>query len=75
MLPLTNEQDYSFRVKQGWPHYLNDMRVVNEAGQELPRNGKAQGSLQIRGHNIVDQYHKVGGSCDCAGLHGHVHMH
>ncbi len=56
---LTQEQDYGFRLKQGWPHFLNDMRIVDEGGTELPRDGKAQGILQIRGHNIVDNYHKV----------------
>ena len=59
MLPMTRQQDYSYRVKQGWPHFLNDMRVVDAAGQELPHNGTDQGALQIRGHNIVAQYHKV----------------
>ncbi|KAK9838652.1 hypothetical protein WJX74_000674 [Apatococcus lobatus] len=59
MLPMTREQDYSFRVKQGWPHFLNDMRVVDNEGQELPCNGTDQGALQIRGHNIVGQYHKL----------------
>lgn len=70
MLPMTREQDYSFRMKQGWPHFLNDMRIVNEAGQELPQNGTEQGSLQIRGHNIIARYHKVRDLCSWTGLQG-----
>ncbi len=56
---LTKEQDYSYRIKQGWPHFLNDLRVVDEKGAELARDGKAQGILQIRGHNVIQKYHKV----------------
>ena len=59
MLPLSAEEDMSFRLKQGWPHFCNDLRVVDEEGHELPRNGQAQGALQIRGHNVVQQYHKA----------------
>ena len=60
---MTAEQDYGYREKQGWPHFLNDMRVVNESGAELPRDGKSQGNLQIRGHNVVEKYHKVLNPC------------
>ena len=56
---LTQEQDYGYRSKQGWPHFLNDMRIVDDGGAELPRDGKGQGILQIRGHNVVNKYHKV----------------
>ncbi|KAK9853358.1 hypothetical protein WJX84_008299 [Apatococcus fuscideae] len=68
MLPMSAEEDMSFRLKQGWPHFCNDLRVVDEEGHELPRNGQAQGALQIRGHNIVQQYHKLAeGGADANG--------
>jgi fatty-acyl-CoA synthase len=44
------------REGQGRPPWGVDLRIVDEAGQELPRDGETQGELQIRGHWIVDSY-------------------
>ncbi len=41
---------------QGRPPWGVDLRIVDEAGKELPRDGNTQGELQIRGHWIVESY-------------------
>ncbi len=46
------------RLKQGRPPLGVDIRVVDEGGAELPRNGKFVGNLQIRGHSVLAAYFK-----------------
>lgn len=47
---------HRLRECQGRPPWGVDLRLVDEAGHELPRDGKTQGELQIRGHWIVESY-------------------
>jgi fatty-acyl-CoA synthase len=37
------------QVSQGRPHMFCDMRLVDDDGQELPRDGTAVGHLQVGG--------------------------
>jgi acyl-CoA synthetase (AMP-forming)/AMP-acid ligase II len=39
-----------------------EIKVVDEAGETLPRDGKSQGELMVRGQWIVSAYYKGGGS-------------
>ena len=57
---LTAEEELHCRLSQGWPHLLTDMRIVNADGNELPRDGKSSGELQVRGPHVVQAYFKVG---------------
>ena len=45
---------------QGRPAPFVDMRIVDERGAELPRDGKAFGDLQVRGPHVVSRYFRVG---------------
>lgn len=45
----------SMRV-QGKPSFGNEIRIVDDAGRELPRDGKTPGHLQCRGHWIARAY-------------------
>jgi hypothetical protein len=36
------------KVGQGRPHIFCDMRIVDDGGRELPRDGQAVGNLQVR---------------------------
>lgn len=56
--PLSREEIIDLKVSQGRPHVLCDMRLVDEAGRELPCDGKAVGNLQVRGDVVVGRYHK-----------------
>jgi 3-(methylthio)propionyl---CoA ligase len=46
-------------LKQGRAVFGVDMKIVDEAGTELPRDGKAYGNLMVRGPWIIDQYFKA----------------
>ena len=51
---LPAQEQVQLRLSQGRPPYGVQLRVVGADGQELPRDGKSQGDLQVRGFWIVD---------------------
>jgi 3-(methylthio)propionyl---CoA ligase len=48
-------------LKQGRAVFGVDMKIVDDAGAELPRDGKAYGNLMVRGPWIVSKYFKGDG--------------
>ena len=44
------------RLSQGRPPFGVDLRIVDAEGNELPRDGKTEGELHIRGHWVVGTY-------------------
>ncbi len=58
---LPYEQELDYRVKQGRAVFGVEMKIVDEAGRELPRDGKAFGRLMVRGPWIVGSYFKGDG--------------
>ncbi|MCB9683632.1 MAG: long-chain-fatty-acid--CoA ligase [Alphaproteobacteria bacterium] len=52
----------SYKLKQGRPMYGVDLRIVDDEGTELPRDGKASGHLQIRGPWVASGYFRQEGS-------------
>jgi len=48
----------ALRLNQGRPLFGVDMKIVDEVGRELPRDGKAFGDLLVRGPWIVSGYYK-----------------
>jgi len=57
-LALPPEQQLQVRLKQGRAIFGVDMKIVNEAGEELPWDGKAYGDLLVRGPWIIESYFK-----------------
>ena len=55
-LSLGSHEQMSSRLKQGRPYWGVDMRLVDENGLELPRDGKAVGSLQVKGPGVSKGY-------------------
>ena len=53
---LSAEEQAKLREGQGRPPWGVELRIVDESGAELPRDGETQGELQIRGHWIVESY-------------------
>ncbi|MEO0550140.1 MAG: long-chain-fatty-acid--CoA ligase [Pseudomonadota bacterium] len=49
------------KLKQGRPPYGVELKVVNDAGEELPRDGKTSGKLLVRGAAIAAGYFKGDG--------------
>jgi fatty-acyl-CoA synthase len=57
-LALSKEEQMKIRLKQGRAIYGMDMKIVDEAGLELPHDGKAFGDLLVKGPWIVTEYFK-----------------
>ncbi len=55
-LGLNQEEKYAVMAKQGRPVYGVDMKIVDDAGKELPWDGKAFGDLLVRGPWITSEY-------------------
>jgi 3-(methylthio)propionyl---CoA ligase len=57
-LLLPKEEQMKIRLKQGRAIYGMDMKIIDEAGKELPHDGKAFGDLLVKGPWIVSEYFK-----------------
>jgi len=55
-LDLPAQERYAVQNKQGRPIFGVEMKIVDDAGEELPRDGKAFGDLLVRGPWICSQY-------------------
>jgi fatty-acyl-CoA synthase len=51
------ETQYEYRAKAGMPVPEVQTRIIDDDGDEVPRDGEAYGELQVRGPWIVDEYH------------------
>jgi acyl-CoA synthetase (AMP-forming)/AMP-acid ligase II len=55
-LELPAAARYAIQNKQGRPIFGVEMKIVDDTGKELPRDGKAFGDLMVRGPWICSQY-------------------
>ncbi len=55
---LSDEERMSIRLKQGRAIFGVDMKIVDDAGQELPWDGRTFGNLLVRGPWVVREYFK-----------------
>jgi fatty-acyl-CoA synthase len=55
---LAPAEQFAIRVKQGRAIFGVEMKIIEDAGLELPRDGKAFGNLMVRGPWIVERYFK-----------------
>ena len=53
------EEQRKILQKQGRPHVLVDMRIVDDKCQPLPHDGKTAGDLQVRGPHVIKTYFRV----------------
>ncbi|MEM6415863.1 MAG: long-chain fatty acid--CoA ligase [Pseudomonadota bacterium] len=53
------DETMSTRLKAGRALPFFDMRIVNKEGHLLPRDGKSEGHLQVRGNWVVKEYFKA----------------
>jgi len=51
------ETQYAYRAKAGMPVPGVQTRIIDDDGNEVPRDGEAYGELQVRGPWVVDEYH------------------
>jgi len=54
----TSEQKQALLAKQGRSAFGVEIKVVDENGHTLPRDGVSQGELMVRGHWIMAAYYK-----------------
>ncbi|MEF8777975.1 MAG: long-chain fatty acid--CoA ligase, partial [Natronomonas sp.] len=50
------DEQYKYRAKAGMPVPGMDIRIIDDEGNEVPRDGEAMGELQVRGPWVVDAY-------------------
>jgi len=55
---LNAAQIRKLKLKQGRPPYTVDLRIADDKGNPLPRDGKTFGHLQARGPAVVAEYFK-----------------
>ena len=62
-MAMASEEKMTVRLKQGRALYGVDMKIVDEAGAELPWDGKAYGDLLVKGPWVISEYYQgEGGS-------------
>ena len=55
---LTKEQQTELKAKAGYPMIGNDVRLLNENGEEVAHDGKAVGEVAVRSHGVMKGYWK-----------------
>jgi fatty-acyl-CoA synthase len=58
-LELPKHEQLDIRAKQGYALGGVEMRIADEHGQELPRDGATVGEVQVRGACIIKSYYKI----------------
>jgi acyl-CoA synthetase (AMP-forming)/AMP-acid ligase II len=58
MNELPAEEQVKYKLKQGRAPFMVEMKIVDDAGKELPRDGKTFGHLVVRGAAIAKGYFK-----------------
>ena len=59
MESMSKDQKYAIQLKQGKPIYGVELKVVDDAGNDLPHDGESQGHLLVRGPWILQKYFKA----------------
>jgi fatty-acyl-CoA synthase len=59
---LSDEERMTYKLKQGRPMFGVEMKIVDMEDRELPRDGKAFGSLKVRGPAIARAYFRGEGA-------------
>jgi acyl-CoA synthetase (AMP-forming)/AMP-acid ligase II len=56
---LEREAQLKLKEKQGRTPYLVEMKIIDDAGNDLPRDGKAFGHLMVRGPAVTKAYYRL----------------
>ena len=59
---LDHESRIKMKLKQGKTPYTVEMKIVDDAGVEKPRDGKTFGRLLVRGPSVAKAYYKNDGA-------------
>ncbi|MGI9291803.1 MAG: long-chain fatty acid--CoA ligase [Gammaproteobacteria bacterium] len=55
---LPAQERLALQTRQGRPFFGVEMKIVNDLGEELPRDGKSFGALKVRGSAVIHSYYK-----------------
>jgi len=64
MLDWSDDERYAVRSKQGYVSVGVELRIVDEAGDVQPWDGRSMGEIQVRGPWIIRAYYDNPGSAD-----------
>jgi fatty-acyl-CoA synthase len=64
---LTGDRQLDVQAKQGHAPFTVELRIIDDAGRELARDGKSSGRLEVRGPAVAKAYFKEAGSILGAG--------
>lgn len=56
---LPEAEQHRLRENQGRPPYGVELKIVDDDGKDLPRDGKTQGDLLVRGHWVLNSYFRM----------------
>ncbi len=56
---LPVEEQHRLRENQGRPPFGVELKIVDDAGNDLPHDGQTQGDLLVRGHWVLDSYFRM----------------
>jgi fatty-acyl-CoA synthase len=59
---LAHEERIKLKLKQGRTPFSVEMKIVDDAGKDMPRDGKAFGRLLVRGPTVTKAYYKNDGA-------------
>jgi fatty-acyl-CoA synthase len=57
----TPDDVFALKVKQGWPPFAVEMKIVDDQNRELPWDGKTFGRLKVAGPAVAETYFKDAG--------------
>ncbi|MGB3866697.1 MAG: fatty-acid--CoA ligase [Xanthobacteraceae bacterium] len=56
---LKGEAKYDIQQMQGFAPFMVEMKITDDAGKELPRDGKTFGRLKVRGPAVAGAYYRL----------------
>jgi fatty-acyl-CoA synthase len=59
---LAGEERLDLQAKQGHAPFTVELKITDDAGAEVPRDGKSSGALKVRGPAVAKAYFKQDGS-------------
>lgn len=60
IMAMPKEERYRLQLKQGRPVFGVELKIVDNDGSELLRDGQAYGRLMVRGPWVINSYYKSG---------------
>ncbi|APX96931.1 long-chain fatty acid--CoA ligase [Natronorubrum daqingense] len=54
---LSPEEQYEYRTMAGFPVPGMQVRIIDDDGEEVPRDGETMGELEVRSPWVTDHYH------------------